>query len=189
MDFHEFIKKSKDLIEIEFYRNKQVIPKLILSEENILDFMEARQFQKQANGLIVLDFTFLGPQLGGGVGFKNFVAQMMQDLREKRHIYLFVSEAYYYEGIGNKDSPDQLQAYLNEHGTLENHPDRFDCMMINYFDGENIGIIVNKIVNAETDKAFLTQWNNPDPENKADKSGRFIDNKKTNKDNADGSTK
>ena len=172
MNYDDFLKKAKDLIEIEFYIDKEVSPKMILSEVNIFDFMEARQFQQQANGLIIVDFTILSHQLGGGDRFKDYVAQIMQNLRKDRQVYIYVSEAYFCKG---DDSKGDLQGYLNKHGTLENHPDRIDCMMLNYFDGDNLGIWINEIVNPETDRAFLTKWFNPNPEHKGKQIGRFTD--------------
>lgn len=171
MDYDEFTKKAKDIIEIEFHLDKLISPKMILSEANILDYMEART-QKQANGLVIVDLTLAGHQLGGGEIYKNYVAMMMETLREQKQLYIYVSEAYYCEG-----TTGEVKSYFNKHGTLKDHPESYDCLLMNYYDGESIGVIVNKIVNAETKHAFLTKWYNPDPDNLGKQSGRFTDEK------------
>lgn len=185
MNNAEFLKKSKDLIEIEFFRYKAVSPKMILSEQNIYDYMEARQFQLQGNGLVVLDFQIIAHQIdarqldAGGEMFKDYVAMIMQNLRNDRQQYIYVSEAYYCMGTDGNYSSSDLQAYFNEHGTLKGHPTQFDCMLLNYFDGDNINVHINKIVDPETDRAFLTEWFNPDPENTGKQEGRFTDERQS----------
>jgi len=171
MNYSEFLQKAKDIVEIEFLQYKQVIPKMILSEKNIFDFMEARQFQKQANGLVIIDFAIASHQLGNNELFKDYIALIMKNLRKQRQHYIYACEAMVCKGT----SSVELKAYFNKHGTLANHPDRMDCMMLNYYDGENIGLIMNDIVNPETDRALLTKWWEPDAEHKGSKSGRFTD--------------